>query len=92
MSSKYTIEVETDGQPVWRRWTGDREEAARIFATALVDLEVEERRAEMAMATFTDIGPDIMRQTIVLSADYRSTVRLHILPDKDASTEDPVKV
>lgn len=45
MSIRYTLRLVENGAEVWKRWTGDRDEALRDLAATLPDLDVDENRA-----------------------------------------------
>lgn len=49
MSIRYTLRLVENGAEVWKRYTGDREEALRDLAATLADLEIYDwRRLQMA--------------------------------------------
>lgn len=56
MTLRYTLRLVEHGAEVWQRWTGDREEALRDLARALVDLDCPEPRARRAMKSAADLS------------------------------------
>ena len=85
MSIRYTLRLVEHGAEVWKRWTGDREEALRDLAGSLVDLQCPERRAQWAMTNASTLeaalepgqqrGLSIYNQdlTVELSFEVRAT-------------------
>lgn len=59
MNIRYTTRLFEGGQEVWKRWTGDREEALRDLATTLVDLQCPEPRAQWTMANASTLEADL---------------------------------
>lgn len=74
---KYTIVLTTDGKEVFKRWTGDKREAAEILAASLVDAGVSENNATLAMQFLND-PPPVIDGTSVYSRDHRSVIDITI--------------
>lgn len=61
MSVRYTLRLVEHGAEVWKRWTGDREEALRDLAATLPDLDVDQHRAVNFLLAARDIDLDGVR-------------------------------
>lgn len=79
---RYILRLSTDGAEVWKRYTGDRDEAATMGARALVDMGVREQPGLMFMAI---LAPDFTMgkgvdsiESAVLSNDFRSRLTLEV--------------
>lgn len=80
MSIRYTLILATSGDEVWRRWTGDREEALRDLAVTMVDLDIGHHRALSFVELLrqkldTSIGPFGIA---ILTDDLRSSLTFEV--------------
>lgn len=94
MSLRYTLRLTTNGAEVWKRWTGDRKEAGRLAANALVDMDVREQPGLMFMAIlspeFTLSSAMDSVESTAHSNDFRSTLTLEVRrTGKEESSERP---
>lgn len=83
MRYKYTLTLETAGKEVWKRWTGDRDEARRLAAAAVVDLGAHERLASSFLEALTErnlreMVPSETWGFAVNSKDLTSTLHLEV--------------
>ena len=78
MSLRYTLRLATDGAEVWKRWTGDRDEAARILASGLADIGKAESMPGLMMMQFLKDAPAGADGMSIHSLDLRSTLTLSI--------------
>ena len=75
---KYTLRLMTNGAEVWKRWTGDRDEAARITASALAALGKADTLSGLVMMAAVKDPPAGADAITTHSADLRSTLTLSI--------------
>jgi hypothetical protein len=60
VSIRYTLRLVENGAEVWKRWTGDREEALRDIAATLVDLETPEPTAVWFMQQANELDQNLI--------------------------------
>lgn len=60
MKYKYTLTLMAGGAEVWKRWTGDRDEALGDMVKAVSDLDIDPQRAENFAFAAKDIDPDAL--------------------------------
>jgi hypothetical protein len=87
MSIRYTLRLAENGAEVWKRWTGDREEALRDLVTTVTDLDVDPQRAEnFALAAQGidpgDLLPGQMHSATVMTKDLDLTLGFEVYRTK----------
>lgn len=80
---KYTLRLMANGAEVWKRWTGDRDEARRLAASALVDLDAHDMLATSFLGALNekDLAQMVGDETwgfAVNSKDLTSTLHLEV--------------
>lgn len=84
MSIRYTLRLVENGAEVWKRWTGDREEALRDLAATLPDLDISAERAENFAALSAAIdpatlgGPGSGHTTVVHTKDLNTRLTFEV--------------
>jgi hypothetical protein len=83
MSFKYTLTLMTNGEQVFKRWSGDRDEVRRMAAAAVVDLDAHPQLAESFIGSLTDANLKAMVQDetwgfALNSKDLTSTLHLEV--------------
>jgi hypothetical protein len=80
VSIRYTLRLVENGAEVWKRWTGDREEAKGIALTGLVQVEAPRRAAEMLLTGLATAEPsgESFYETVAYSPDLTSSLHLTI--------------
>lgn len=83
MKYKYTLRLVENGAEVWKRWTGDIEEARRLAASAVVDLGAHDTLAASFLGALSvkELGRMVGDETwgfAVNSRDLTSTLHLEV--------------
>lgn len=83
MKFKYTLRLMTNGAEVWKRWTGDRDEARRLAASAVSDLDAHDMLAKSFLGALRDkdLEQMVTDETwgfAVNSKDLTSTLHLEV--------------
>ena len=78
MSARYTLRLTTNGAEVWKRWTGDRDEAARIAAAGLVDIGKDESLQAHMLMEFIKNPSGAVDGMTVYSTGMTSALHLNI--------------
>jgi hypothetical protein len=79
MSIRYTLRLESSGAEVWKRWTGDRDEAQGIALTGLVQVEAAERVAGMFLAALDmEVEGTSFVETTAYSPNLTSALHLRV--------------